>query len=50
MYAFKIAVSTVVFLMMLLVLFAGFKGNKTTKFFAGVWLLIEGLCIIAIWG
>ena len=50
MYAFKIIVTTLIFLMMILDLFAALKGNKATKTCAGIWLVLEGLSIIAIWG
>lgn len=50
MYAFKVVVTTLIFLMMIMVVFAALRGSKNTKVYSAIYIIIQGLCIIAIWG
>ncbi len=50
MYAFKVFVSTIVFIMVLVVTFSALSASKRTKITAMIIDIIYALCLIAIWG
>lgn len=50
MYAFKVVVTTLIFLMMVMIVFAALNGNRNTKIYSMIYIVIQGLTIIAIWG
>lgn len=50
MYAFKVFVSTLIALMIIIVFCAGFKANKSGKMVSAAIAIIYALAIVAIWG
>ena len=50
MYAFKVFVSTLVLIMVLIVTYAGLVAPKKQKTTAIIMDIIYALCLIAIWG
>ena len=50
MYAFKVFVSTILLLMVLIITYASFNMPKRSKITAIIIDIIYGLCFIAIWG